>query len=159
MATKNNFTMKIETAKFNRFLKSFVARSNLSTNLVIKKIALDLLVQILKRSPVDTGRSRAAWYPSMQGLGGSYDLQRKLKDPTKSKVSEGKKQGSYKENLKFTVNKYVELINGVDYIIYLEYGYSKQAPYGMVRISMRKMRGKMPKALNKEFRKDWNKKV
>ena len=52
--------------------------------------------------------------------------------------------------------KYVELINNVKYILFLEYGSSDQAPFGMVRISMRKLRGRLPKDLGDEFRKDWN---
>jgi len=51
----------------------------------------------------------------------------------------------------------VELINGVPYILFLEYGSSLQAPAGMVRISMRKMTGRMPKELNQEFLTEWNK--
>ena len=42
-------------------------------------------------------------------------------------------------------------------MVFLEYGHSKQAPVGMVRISMRKMYGKLPKEINKRFIKDWKK--
>jgi len=153
------FTMEMESKKFNQDIKKFIKRSNLSTNIIIKKIAFDLLARILRASSVDTGRSRAGWYAAIQGLGGSFELESKVKNPAKSQVSKGKKESAYKEHLGNSVNKYVELINGVDYVIYLEYGWSKQAPMGMIRISMRKMRGKMPKKLSKEFKKDWNKRV
>ncbi len=49
------------------------------------------------------------------------------------------------------------MINNVDYIIFLEYGWSAQAPFGMVRISMRKIRGLLPKELDDSYRRDWNK--
>lgn len=105
---------------------------------------------------VDTGRARAGWYASAQGLGKSLDFSSGIKGD--NKVSEGKKKGSYKEKLSGFSNKYIEMINGVSYIIYLEYGWSKQAPTGMVRISMRQMRGKLAKNyLSPEFKANWNK--
>ena len=164
MAKKNEFTMEMETRAFNSALNNFIRKSNLSVNIILKKVAFDLLNNIIgnkrgSKHPVDTGRARAGWYASMVGLGLGFDLSSGVKDPLKSDVSRGKKEGSYKENFS-GFDKYIELINGVDYIIYLEYGHSKkQAPYGMVRISMRKMRGVMPKELNEEFRKQWNKEI
>jgi len=167
-------SIEFETKRFNAAIKKFAAKSNLSTEKVIRKIAFDLLAGILSglpkssgftipnttsitgRHPVDTGRARAAWYPSVVGLGGSFDFDSGIKGD--SKVSQGKKEGAFKNNLKsFIGEKYVELINGVPYILYLEYGWSKQAPAGMVRISMRKMTGKMPKELNEEFVNEWKK--
>ena len=51
----------------------------------------------------------------------------------------------------------MDLINAVNYIMFLEYGYSNTAPAGMVRVSMRKMRGELPKYLNAAFVDDWKK--
>jgi len=104
---------------------------------------------------VDTGRARAAWYTSMKGLAGQFDFSSGVGD--ENKVAEGKKQGKFIDKTKNRFNKYVELINAVKYILFLEFGSSQQAPGGMVRISMRKMRGKLPKSLGKEYKKDWNK--
>ena len=166
-------SISFETKKFNQAIKAFAAKSNLSTEKVIRKYAFDLLGRILSgteakgftipntrgitgRHPVKTGRARAAWYASIQGLGGNFDFDSGIKG--KNAVAQGKKEGSFKNNLKsFVGEKYVELINGVPYILYLEYGHSMQAPAGMVRISMRKMTGKMPKKLNEEFLAEWKK--
>lgn len=152
-------TLRMETRVFNREVKRFIGRTDISTEQAIKKIALDLLSNILLappkgRHPIDTGRARAGWYMSAKGLGKQFDFSSGIQG--ENQVDLGKREGAFRDNTKYTANKWVELINGVDYILFLEYGASKQAPYGMVRISMRKMRGKMPKKLTEEFRKDWN---
>lgn len=83
------------------------------------------------------------------------DLNEGLKSP--SKVAEGKRKGRFIDKTKNKSDKYVMMINGVDYIVFLEYGGSQQAPMGMVRISMRKMTGDLPKELGKRYREEWNK--
>jgi hypothetical protein len=108
---------------------------------------------ITGRHPVRTGRARAGWYPSVVGLGGNFDFSSGLKDD--DDTARGKREGSFINKLKNSSNKYVVLINSVRYIVYLEYGHSKQAPFGMVRISMRKMRGALPDMLDETFQKDW----
>ena len=169
MAVKDGmFNLRVETRNFNRHIKQFKRRSDLATSVILKKFAFDLLKKIITKNPVDTGRSRAGWYVAMEQLGGKdWFVARKTKprrvssgDPkgySESEVSIGKRLGSYKEKLTGAV-KWIELVNGVDYIIYLEYGYSLQAPYGMVRLSMREIgKGKLPKDLGKEYQKEWNK--
>ena len=166
-------SISFETKKFNQAIKAFAAKSNLSTEKVIRKYAFDLLGRILSgteakgftipntrgitgRHPVKTGRARAAWYASVQGLGGNFDFDSGVEGT--NAVAQGKKEGAFKNNLKsFVGEKYVELINGVPYILFLEYGHSMQAPAGMVRISMRKMTGRMPKKLDEEFLTEWKK--
>jgi hypothetical protein len=74
-----------------------------------------------------------------------------------NEVEKGKQEGDFKNNLKAMRMKYVDLINGVNYIMPLEYGYSKQAPAGMVRISMMKMRKVLPDMLDAQFLHEWNK--
>jgi len=161
-------TMKMETAAFNKQLRAFMKKTNISTDKVIRKVALDLLSNILRPEPygthaVDTGRARAGWYMSAVGLGNKMDFTSRVKTTSKSGkgitlggVEQGKREGKFTAKLgPMTLNKYVEMVNGVDYIVYLEYGWSKQSPFGMVRISMRKMRGVLPKELSKEYKKDW----
>lgn len=173
-----DFSIEMETKKFNRTMKRFIKKSGLSTEVIIRKTAFDLLALILAgklpsggknaqlpeavrtvstgRHPVLSGRSRAAWFASVVGLGKNFDFSKGVSSDD-NQVSEGKNEGAFKNNLKAKSNKWVELINNVKYILFLEHGSSKQAPVGMVRISMRKLRGRMPKDLSKEFLKDWNK--
>ena len=149
--------MTMETQKFNSWLNKTIKSHNVSTGVAIKKIGFDLLENILRpepygRHPIDTGRSQAGWYASVKGLGKDYNF------GSGPGVEQGKREGSFvdKTGALFS-NKYIEFINGVRYIVYLEYGHSEQAPAGMVRISMRKMTGKLPKEINDRFKKDWNK--
>jgi len=176
-------SISFETKEFNKSIKKFVKKSSLSTEVVIKKIAFDLLAMILTglptaarktkggmtagftipsgtaatgRHPILTGRARAAWYPSVKGIGANFDFSSNI-DPKINDVARGKKEGDFKNHLKSPWDKYVDLINAVSYIIFLEYGSSQQSPAGMVRVSMRKMRGELPKYLNQAFVDDWNK--
>jgi len=157
------FSITVETDMFNKHILDFMAKSKLSTRTIIRKFALDLLTKIIKKSPVDTGRFRGAWLYSMQELGGRdtvpfTPMQRRY-DKRYSSTEEniGKSLGEFKESVTGSLDYWVEIINGVDYAIFLEYGYSKQAPYGMVRLSMREMRkGVLPGQMSKELQKDWN---
>ncbi|MFH1623554.1 MAG: hypothetical protein ABID54_00170 [Pseudomonadota bacterium] len=72
-------------------------------------------------------------------------------------ISEGKGQGDYKEHLT-GLNRYIDLINAVHYILFIEYGSSLQAPFGVLRINMRKLTGdKLPRQLGKEMQQGWKK--
>lgn len=145
------FTMKLETKVFNRHIKDFLKKTNISTEKVLKKFAFDLLKRIIKKNPVDTGRSRAAWYVAMEKLSG------RTFTTSSAEESEGKGKGGFTDHTKNFLDKWIEIVNGVSYVIYLEYGHSKQAPFGMVRLSMRELRGgKLPKELSTELQKDWN---
>ena len=153
-----SFTMDLETKEFNKHVRQFAKKYPEKARIVLKKFALDLLARIVKNTPVRTGRARAAWYPSMRALGLTLPLS--TEGTKEGEIAKGKTEGSYKDRTRQPGLMYIDLINGVKYIIYLEYGYSKQAPYGMVRLSMRQLRGgKLPKALGARMRKDWKRSV
>ncbi len=95
-------------------------------------------------------------------MGGSFDFTKAGRsgrgvkiDP--EEVAKGKREGGFRDKLKSRFTPYVELINGVPYIIYLEYGWSQSAPAGMLRVSMREMRGELPKYMSREYIKNWKK--
>lgn len=169
---KNKFTMEAETINFNRHIRDFIKKSSLSTDVILKKFAFDLVSRIIMKSPVDTGRSRAAWYVSAEKLGSGNRISslgaRAVKRGQKkggnrygmnNALQLGRSEGKCNIHLgRLVQKKYIEIINGVKYILFLEYGRSKQAPQGMVRISMREMTGStLPKELALDLKKDWNK--
>ena len=145
------FSMAVETKIFNQHIKDFNRKTNISTEKVIKKFAFDVLARIIRKMPVDKGQARAGWYAAFETLGGSGPH---TGTPEESKgISQGgfidHTQGAFK-------NKWVELINGVEHMIFLECGWSQQAPLGVIRISMREMRkGQLPKDMTEQFQKDW----
>jgi hypothetical protein len=147
------FSIELETKAFSRFITEFTRKSNVEIDKVLRKIALDLTRRIIEKNPVATGRSRAGWYPAARRLG--FDP---LKKGSQTAIAEGEAKGDYHEQLGWLARKkFIEIINGVGYVIYLEYGKSKQAPYGMVRVSMREMTGKLPKEITKTYKMIWDK--
>jgi hypothetical protein len=163
------FTVEMETQQFNKFVARFIREANIETGLALKKIGFDLLANILKpepygKHPVDTGRARAAWYPSMKSLGVQADLYSGTRAPNSSKgevgVQGGMREGRFIDKTSdgwVKNDQYIEMVNSVFYILPLEYGWSRSAPAGMVRISMRKMSGRLPTNLNDRYLKAWNK--
>ncbi len=108
-------------AKFREF---FAALSDVPMDLVAvyRSLVTDAYAQIQERTPVDTGRARGGW-----GLRvGSAHAARKGE---------------------FTAR----ITNSVSYIVYLEYGWSKQAPRGMVRISLIELHDRLGEAVAEYF--------
>ena len=90
----------------------------------LKELSFLFLQLVIPRTPMDTGRARAGWYPALNKLGGS---------------GVGQGEGDIKTQFKGT-NKYIEIFNRVEYIVLLEYGRSKQAPKGMARVSLQEIK-------------------
>jgi len=160
-----SFSITIESQEFNRHVADFMRKSTLPAAIVIKKFAFDLLAKIIKHTPVDTGRARGGWLPAMERLAGDtgkvavINISGGSKNFDQQAVEEGKTEGDFIDNTNnmFGREQWVEIINGVEYVIYLEYGHSQQAPYGMVRLSMREIRGaQLPQDMVQELKKVWN---
>jgi len=106
-----------ETTRFVKAAESFINKLNLAGERVVrawKGLVVETANEIQVRTPVDTGTARAAWR-----LNGSDPS-----GPTPEPSGSG-------DELRYRIS------NSVKYIIYLEYGWSKQAPTGMVRVTLR----------------------
>jgi hypothetical protein len=99
---------------------------------VIKKACFDLYAQIVKRTPVDTGRAKGSWGIGVEhsdavlppGEYGDNGVVQMVGDATDGVFS-------------FNVNdEQVVIYNNLEYIEALESGHSAQAPSGMVAISL-----------------------
>ena len=100
--------MRMETAAFNREIKRFLKRTDISTGEVIRKMAVDLLSNILLappkgRHPIDTGRARAGWYMSARGLGKQFDFDAGVEG--ENQVAIGKREGKFIDNTKYTASR------------------------------------------------------
>jgi hypothetical protein len=119
--------------------------------LLQKKIAFDLLTKIVLRTPVGNptlwqrppppgyvgGRARANWQVSITEPGRSKP---KKVDPAGSEtITKGLAQISNAQP--FGV---IWLYNNLPYIVPLEYGWSSQAPGGMVRLSLAEINAQFP---------------
>ncbi|MDP3835030.1 MAG: HK97 gp10 family phage protein [Hydrogenophaga sp.] len=114
---------------FSLDVSKFVQKAGRDTDIVIRKVGGDVLRSIVEKSPVDTGRFRANWVVSY--------------GPTTQTVLGLDRSGIE------TINRGLQLIqvfnpedgelwisNNLPYARRLEYGYSGQAPAGMVRITV-----------------------
>ena len=130
-------TLKFKTDRWERFLvKMPFELTREETPLALKRLVFDALNRIISRTPVDTGRAQAGWIPYMEANGSPVTIKGNQSD-----ISQGRSEGSYNES--FHGSKlFIEITNGVPYILFLEYGSSGQAPTGMVRITMRELAGK-----------------
>jgi len=109
----------------------------------IKKIVIDIFSRVIMRTPVDTGRARANWVVGLNSAS-TTPSSRTDTDPGPV-VSDGTGKSKAKSRMIMKVKtanvestKSYLLTNNVIYAIRLEYGWSrKQAPSGMVRITVR----------------------
>lgn len=118
-------------------IREFAKRINLSIAMVVERITLDLWNKITLRTPVDTGAARRSW---QLGIG---------QPDTNVPASNAKGTGAYKNDSTPPTNprldlpsavidgtKTVFITSSLGYIEALEEGNSKQAPAGMVQISI-----------------------
>lgn len=127
---------------FSLDIKEFAEKTERNVNDVKQTVAIDLFGSIIKGSPVDTGRFRGNWNASI----GSPDL-------SVSESADVSGQSSTSEMTKTittsTVNDSLFMSNNLPYAERLEYGWSKQAPSGMVRINIARFQAAIQKAIAK----------
>ena len=114
------------SARWSQDLAALAAKTGLRMDTVIRKATYDLFSSAVRMSPVDTGRLRANWNVSY----GTPDASESASTNTGRGASEAAKA------LTLPVGGVVYLTNGLPYARRLEYGWSKQAPYGMIRYSV-----------------------
>ena len=110
-------------------LQKFAKKAQGRMDLVVKKIALEVLTGIVMKTPVDTGRARGNWQVDI----GSFALGNiSAFDPAGS--------GTIARGLSVINRQKGEqalyIVNNLPYILRLEDGYSKQAPAGMVELTL-----------------------
>lgn len=122
-------------------LGKFEKKFNTNLTLVLRKVTLGLAQQLIQMSPVDTGRFRNNWYLSVgyspvsttnvgldPGGGGAVN-----------RIAGG--LGAIK------AGDQIWITNNLPYATVLEYGSSKQAPSGMVRVSAARFQDFLSKAV------------
>ena len=89
----------------------------------IRATLFEVGTAIIKETPVDTGRARGNWQASVNSASGA-EL---------SRTSEGAAIIQLSQEASAAIGNTFFFTNNVPYIRRLEYGYSDQAPQGMVR--------------------------
>jgi hypothetical protein len=128
-------TMKEAEAAFNKEVRTWAKER---TPEEIKKFQRYIVIEALRRlvlkTPVDTGRARGNWQVTIadipEGETGTTDTAGQ--DTIATGIQALQSLGVY---------QIVYITNNVPYIVYLENGTSKQAPQGMVRITIEELMG------------------
>lgn len=116
-------------SKFTLDVQAFIAKAKKNPETVMRSVSLKLFSAIIKASPVDTGRFRGNWQTT--GVTPATGLVAGV-DPTGNKAVNS--AATFITNAPgwdtFT------LTNNLPYAERLEYGWSKQAPTGIVRVNV-----------------------
>ncbi|HEY7822451.1 MAG TPA: hypothetical protein VIG24_06450 [Acidimicrobiia bacterium] len=110
-------------------LKRFGRVTREQATLIFQKIAIDLDTRVVLGTPVDTGRARGNWYPSLNSpsnaVSDNQDKSGSAAIAAATATAMGAKLGDT-----------IWLTNNLPYILPLENGHSGQAPEGMVDINL-----------------------
>lgn len=115
-------------------ISKFVNKAKVDTKTTVQKIAMEAFRRVILRSPVDTGRFRANWGVM---VGSPYVGVTDAVDKTGAATAAATMAAIKGWNGQGTIY----MCNNLPYSIVLEYGHSKQAPGGMVRVTIAEMGG------------------
>ena len=148
-------------------LNLWVAKAGRSADKAIKAVCTDISSKVIQRTPVDTGRARGNWQPSIGNP---------ITNTTDETDKSGRDTAANAENTaKEAPGNIFYLMNNLPYIGVLEYGrypnppkrgtlirksvsatteqrssagFSKQAPQGMVRVTVQEFEQALAKAVS-----------
>lgn len=115
--------------QFRRDFARLLQKAGEKADLVVRKTALDLQSSMIEMSPVDTGRFKGNWQCGV----GSVNTATDAPEDTSGAAAIGRTQ-TVLEGWK--PGQTITLSNSLPYARRLEYGWSKQAPGGMVRLTV-----------------------
>lgn len=148
---------------FTQDIETFVKKTRIKGETVLKKLAFDAFAGVMKKSPVDTGRFRSNWRIGIntvdltydpipptggikKGRGGQhYDVATGRFASRSVSSIEGGLASSKIETAKW--GDYIAITNSTPYGPRLEEGYSRQAPLGMVRITFEEVKAGLERAV------------
>lgn len=110
-------------------LSAFAAKAKGNLGLVAGRTTLEIFRRVIMRSPVDTGRFRGNWMPS-EGEASNF------LDPNTMDKSGGAAVAKCAALIPTDRGGVFRLANNLPYAKKLEEGYSKQAPVGMVTLTV-----------------------
>lgn len=113
---------------FQADLRRFALNTKIKSDKIVRKVALDVVRELVQRTPVDTGLARSNWFIGYE-RGSSVD-------PAKSKNGAPSLARSAQFAANLGAGSTFYIVNNVPYIMRLEFGSSKQAPAGMARVTV-----------------------
>ena len=121
---------------FSADITRFCGNTKEGISRAVRKLVLDLHSNIVRRSPVDTGRFRANNQVSLNSIPSDAVLAFDKSGSATITVGES-------VMVRFEVGDTVFLYNNVEYALALEYGHSTQAPQGVYRLSVMELVAKL----------------
>ena len=142
----------MSNAEFRRNYAKYLAKAGGKAETVVRKTALQLQSEMISLSPVDTGRFKGNW---VAGVGAVNKSTGDAKDTTPlSQFDPGKSYAATQTVLQaWKPGQMIYLTNSMPYGSVLEYGRadgspgSKQAPNGMVRLTVQNYSQAVAKAV------------
>lgn len=129
-----------ENGSFSEQLEGFAEYAKAKADEVFKSVVIQIGASVINLSPVDTGRFLANWQFTI-GAPANTSLDEKDQDSSKTLAR------FISEVRPLTYGQTAYIVNNLVYAIPLEYGHSRQAPSGMVRITLARFQEIVNKAL------------
>lgn len=155
-------TIAAETKQFHKWIDEYTEElPRRVLPMALRAMALEFVSRAVKLTPVDTGRARGGWIsfieaetplPAETLVRDTSRVAGSSEKVTGAQISKGRSESDHTTDLNGK-DQYVEVINGVPYIVQLEFGSSDQNPTGMVRVAFREMQGKADDIFLKELEK------
>lgn len=115
-----------DNSAFKRQFAALLARAGDKADLVVRKTALTLQSSMIDKSPVDTGRFRSNWACGI----GAINTATNAAPGSDAKGRTAVSLGAWKPG------QTIFLSNSMPYAVRLEKGWSRQAPSGMVALTV-----------------------
>lgn len=131
-------SLTVETENFRRWTE--IAIKDLEDNQArkwLETVAFEFLSRVIQKNPVDTGRARGGWASYLIAKG-----QPVHGGPNLEAWAQGVREGHFRESFE-SREQFIIITNSVPYIVLLEFGSSRQAPGGMMRITFRELRAEV----------------
>ncbi len=130
----------ISNKKFEKQIKKYLKKTRATGTKEIRRLSLFALGQLIKKSPVDEGVFRGNWNVGLNKTNISVDGDRRFREA----IAEGNSViGSIKSG------DSIDLSNALPYAMRIEYGWSDQAPAGVVRVTQYELLGWLKKQNDK----------
>lgn len=112
---------------FQSDIKAWTEKTQQAADRIFRGTALDIFGKVMQRTPVKTGRARGNWQTSV----GTYPTDELSRIGGARALSE-----AGRATKTWNIEQPIYFVNNLPYILPLEYGNSKQAPRGMVRVTV-----------------------
>lgn len=125
--------------EFSKQLFVFAKNTDVALKKMIRRIALDLQNRVIEKTPVRSGFARASWNISVNKPDTTVPVSETIKRNREKGTTISEHRGKRGRGALADFNPYTDTIfinNSAPYILDLEAGHSRQAPAGMLLVSL-----------------------